>query len=404
MISLRKTMVRRCTPVLLCCLLLASCAEAPTGILSGNALLADQAFSPPTERISADDIFTLSSEMRAFLATRLAEADKTSGAQHPLIEALFMDRQVKLDYDAQVTRNAAQAFEAHAGNCLSLAILTGAMAKALGLEVRYQSVRIGEHWERDGDLLELVGHVNVSIGPPHAKARDPGFRPDWWTVDFVPEEELKGQAAEFVSEARIAAMFMNNRAAEALASNKVDEAYWWIRAAIDADPSHFGSYNTLGVVYLRKNMLDRAEIALRYALSMQPDSLQAWGNLAIVLHRAGRSEEAASIERSHPRSKSAMWLAAVDEGIRASASGNYLRARDEFERALRIDGANAEVHYRLAAAYLNLGDRRRATDHLLRAADASTTVKQRRLYATKLDLLRSAVGGLRLDPELARQN
>ena len=354
MISLRKTMVRRCAPVLVCCML-ASCAEAPTRILSGSALLADQAFSPPTERISADDIFTVSSEMRAFLATRLAESGKTSGAQQPLIEALFTDRQVQLDYDAQFTRNAAQAFEAHAGNCLSLAILTGAMAKALGLEVRYQSVKIGEHWERDGDLLELVRHVNVSVGPPIAVRRSPGFRPDWWTVDFLPQEELKGQTAEFVSEATIAAMFMNNRAAEALAANRVDEAYWWTRGAIDADPSFFGSYNTLGVVYLRKDLLDRADIALRYALSLQPDSPQAWSNLAIVLRRAGRSEAAASIERSHPRSKSAMWLSAVNEGIRANASGDYARARDEFEQALRIDGDNAEVHYRLAAVYLSLG-------------------------------------------------
>jgi hypothetical protein len=80
--------------------------------------------------------------MRVFINTRVAEEVKEHGTAHGLIEALFTDRWLQLDYDAGYTRNAAEAFDAHVGNCLSLAILTGALAKELGLEVRYQSVLI----------------------------------------------------------------------------------------------------------------------------------------------------------------------------------------------------------------------------------------------------------------------
>jgi Tfp pilus assembly protein PilF len=46
-------------------------------------------------------------------------------------------------------------------------------------------------------------------------------------------------------------MFMNNRAAEALARQQVDQAYWWVRAAIAQAPQFTAAYNTLGGVYLR---------------------------------------------------------------------------------------------------------------------------------------------------------
>jgi transglutaminase-like putative cysteine protease len=55
------------------------------------------------------------------------------------VQALYQPDQIRLEYDAAVTRNAAQAFEARTGNCLSLVIMTAALARELGLTVRYQS-------------------------------------------------------------------------------------------------------------------------------------------------------------------------------------------------------------------------------------------------------------------------
>ena len=46
-------------------------------------------------------------------------------------------------------------------------------------------------------------------------------------------------------------MYANNRAAEALASNDLDDAYWWSRVAIKADPRWMASFNTLAVLYRR---------------------------------------------------------------------------------------------------------------------------------------------------------
>jgi tetratricopeptide (TPR) repeat protein len=390
--------------VLLLCLALASCAHAPTPAASSDPLFSDSSFAPPSQPIDPADIFKVSPEMRAYLSSRVAEEVGKHGEARGLMEALFTDRRLQLAYDSEFTRNAAEAFDARAGNCLSLAIVTGAMAKEIGLAVRYQSVKTSEHWERDGDLLELVGHVNISIGMPVPRVRAWGFNSDWWTVDFVPPWEIKGQITQPISESRIAAMFMNNRAAEALAQKRTDDAYWWIRSGVALDPSFSNLYNTLGVTYLRKGLLTQAETALRFALSMEPDSSQTWHNLAVVLRRDGRIEQAASIEREHPRSRAAALAATIDEGIKANESGDYGRARDLLSRALRTASDNHELHYLLAVTYLNLGDRRRAMEHLLEAEADSTSVRQRSIYASKLELLKSTTSSFRLDPKLLQSD
>jgi Flp pilus assembly protein TadD len=390
--------------VLVLCLALASCADAPAPVASSDPLFDDSAFAPPSQRIDPGDIFKVSPEMRAYLSSRVAEEVGKHGEARGLIDALFTDRRLQLAYDAEFTRNAAEAFEAHAGNCLSLAIVTGAMAKELGLAVRYQSVSTGEHWERDGDLLELVGHVNVSVGMPVPKVRTWSFDSDWWTVDFLPSSETRRQISQPISESRIAAMYMNNRAAEALAHQRTDDAYWWIRGATALDPSLFSLYNTLGVTYLRKGLPAQAETALRHALSLAPDSAQTWNNLAVVLRRDGRTEEAALIDSQHPRSQAAALAAAIDGGMKANESGDYGRARDLFEHALRTARDNHELHYQLAVTYLNLGDRRRAMEHLLQAEADSTSVRQRSIYASKVELLKSTTSGFRLDPKVLQAN
>ena len=270
--------------------------------------------------------------------------------------------------------------------------------------MRYQSVRTSEHWERDGDLLELVGHVNISVGMPIPKVRTWGVNTDRWTVDFLPAADLKHQVVRPISESRMTAMFMNNRAAEALARKRVDDAYWWIRGGVAADPSFPNLYNTLGVTYLHKGLLRQSESALRFALTLEPDSAETWNNLAIVLRRDGRAEQAALIEQQHPASGAAALASAIDSGMKANDAGDYTRALGLFTRALQASGDNHELHYLLAVTWLNLGDRRRALAHLQQAQDNSVTARQRSLYASKAELLKSTTSSFRLDPTVLQAN
>jgi Flp pilus assembly protein TadD len=90
--------------------------------------------------------------------------------------------------------------------------------------------------------------------------------------------------------------------------------------------------------------------------------------------------------------------------MKANESGDYARALELLTRALRTSSDNHEIHYLLAVTYLNLGDRRRAMQHLLEARDDSLTARQRSIYSSKVELLNSRKSNFRLDPRVLQSN
>ena len=368
-------------------IVLAGCASAPEVVPPAGSLFADAAFAPPSRAIDPAQVFALSPAMRGYLAREIDEEVDRRGLQQGLVDALYSRQQLALSYDAEYTRNAAEAFEAKAGNCLSLAIMTASFAKALGLAVRFRSVEVEDSWGRDGDLALYIGHVNVSIGKKVPVVRTVEQSPDWWTIDFVPVTQAQRQRGEWIDEERIVAMYMNNKAAESLARGRVDEAYWWVREAIGQAPRFADLYNTLGVVYLRHGQLPQAEAALRAALGLKRSHPQALGNLALLLHRQGREAEAATVDEQIARLRAQSPFASYNRGRQAYEAGDYPRARIEFERALAASGDFHEFHYWMALTFLRLGERQRALTHLRAAERNSVTHGQQAAYAMKLQRL-----------------
>ncbi|HSW27079.1 MAG TPA: hypothetical protein VLJ62_30265, partial [Burkholderiaceae bacterium] len=268
----------------LCSLVLAisalACSTAPQApSLSPLALLHDESFTKPAQPIDAREVFALDDAMRSYLR----QSSKGSLFIHDpaewLVQSLYRRGDLKLEYDAAQTRNAAQAFDARAGNCLSLVVMTAALAKELGLQVQYNSAYTEETWSRSGALLLRSGHINITIGRRFVDRPRGGSRA--WTVDFLSAGELQGLRVRALEEATVVAMFMNNRAAEALARDATDEAYWWAREGVLADPGFAGVLNTLGVVYQRSGHAKAAEQVFSELLRRQPDQTQALHNLAV---------------------------------------------------------------------------------------------------------------------------
>jgi tetratricopeptide (TPR) repeat protein len=69
-------------------------------------------------------------------------------------------------------------------------------------------------------------------------------------------------------------------------------------------------------------------------------------------------------------------------------AGEYQLARAAFARELDRDPYNDEVNYWQARALLQLGEIKRADDHLNTAIEYSTTLQRREIYAAKRDHLK----------------
>jgi len=383
-----KACARLLAPAIVAVAGLAGCAtsSAPR-VAVPTELFADELFGAPGEPVDASRIFAMSDAMQRYARTEMLPLIRKVGAQRALTDALYGKGHLKLDYESAVTRTAAEAFEARAGNCLSLVIMTAAFARELGLPFRYESAYLEETWSRKGNLLLLSGHVNITL----YERLDTTTRyapSEAVTVDFLPPEDLRTLKTMDIPEPTVVAMFMNNRAAEALVQDRLNDAYAWAREAVRADPSFLAAQNTLGVVYLRRGALPQATAAFAHVLKQDPGETRALSNLAEAASREGRHDEAAQLRARLARIESTPPLHYFNQGLDALQRGDAVAARDLLSREARRSDA-AEVHFWLGIAYAQLGDVDRATRELTRAAESGATRSERDLYSAKLDRLRA---------------
>jgi len=356
-------------------------------------LFQDQLFQPAKNPVDTERVFAVTPEMRTYLRREVNEnVDKDVRRQ--LFDALYRRDKLQLEYDSAMTRNAAQTFEARAGNCLSLAIMTAALAQELHLKVQFQQVQVEEAWSRSGNLYFASNHVNLLLGTRNL-SRSPftgGYTidlADSLTVDFIPIPPKVRENAKPLEDYTVLAMYLNNRAAEMLANGQVDDAYWAARKSAETDPEFLNAYNTLGVIYQHHGDLAAAEASLRYALSQAPNNTIYLSNLVQTLLTENKQDEAGVLRERLAKLEPYPPFYFFNLGQDAMRQGDYVRARDMFRRELDRAPDYHEFHFWLAVADYQLGDLRAADKHMTEAMKNSTTRGDHDLYAAKLDRIKA---------------
>jgi len=374
---------------LLSCLLLAACVSSPV-TAPPDPLFHDQLFRVPSERIAAADIFAVSDSMKSFVHSELSGRLHGAGIQQRFAEALYTKGELRIDYESVRTRTAAETFEARAGNCLSLVIMTAALAREVGLPVRFQRVYVDDTWTRNGGVTFSVGHVNIGLGRRQIDGAFGRNDSDMLTIDFVPRRDLGGVHTRELAERTVAAMYMNNRAAESFMQGRIDDAYWWARAGVLQDPGFVGSYNTLGVIYRRHGNPGEAEQVLVRALELEPGNPHVMANLIPVLDDLGRFAESKRLSRQLAELEPNPPFSFFDRGLAALQRSDFTAARDLIVREIDRAPYHHEFHYWLAVAYAGMGDGEAARKELATAIETSATRNDRDLYAAKLDRIEAS--------------
>jgi Tfp pilus assembly protein PilF len=370
----------------LLCGALAACSVAPPASLP--AIFNDSDFAP-SAAVDASQVFAIDETMRQYVRTQVRREARSKNDRAALYDALYDKSRLKLEYDAAMTRNARETFAARQGNCLSLVIMTAALAHELGLQVRYQEVLGEESWSRSGDMYFVAGHVNLVLG------RRLGDHPNNYdtngmmVIDFLPSGDVAGYRTREISEATVLDMYMNNRAAETMSEGQLDQAYWWARAALRQDPSFSGAYNTLGVIQFRHGDLAAARRTLAHALIRAPDNTVLLSNLAQALEASGLPDEALPLRRRLLALQPQPPFHYFNLGKLAMQQGDYGQAIRLFSREIARDPYYHEFHFWLAQAYARLGQLEQAGKQLELALDNSTTRGDQGLYAAKLQRLRA---------------
>ena len=366
---------------------LAACASAPPMPPAAD-LFHDAAYKAPAQRIDPDAALAVSPAMRAYLAANIGQRVRHFDRRRQLINALYRG-DLKLEYDAESTRTAAEAFEARSGNCLALVLMTAAFAKEVGLTVHYQQLVGTEAWSRADQLYIGIGHVNLRLDDPARLNSFPYSDANSMVVDFLPSADARTLNTTLIKENTVIAMYLNNRAVETLTSGQLDAAYWWAREAIRTDPEMLGSYVTLAVIYRRSGRPAWAEAALGRVAEREPNNVYAMSNRVLALRDLGREAEAAALAKRLEQLDPQPPFKYFNEGMAAYRAGRIDAARRLFAKEVARAPYHHEFEYWLAVTYVELNDVERATIHLNRAKEVSTTRKDHDLYAGKLERLKA---------------
>jgi tetratricopeptide (TPR) repeat protein len=374
--------------VLLAWLLTACQSVAPLPAV--NDMFRDAWFSPPTVRINPQDALAATDEMREYARSKMTQLTghvDLADRRRVLIDTMYRKGGLRLDYDSSETRTASEAFKARTGNCLSLVLLTSAMAKELRLPVRYQSVVGVADWSQADNLFVSIGHVNLVMDQVPSEIEWKSWSAAPLVVDFLPPDQASVLETHLIEEETVLAMYLNNRAVESLIKGQTDNAYWWARAALLEDPSFISTYVTFGVIYRTVHHPEMANFVLERASSREPDNTTILSDRILVLRDMGKVQEAKALSSRLAALDPHPPMSYYNQAQAEMNAGHFESARRLYEKEIARDPFHHEFEFGLARVYFNLNDMKQAAIHLKRAMDISTSKEAHNLYASKLEHL-----------------
>lgn len=138
---------------------------------------------------------------------------------------------------------------------------------------------------------------------------------------------------------------------------------------IETYPYVYLAYNNRAVELTQNGSYTEAVVDLKKSISLAPDFIPAYMNLADVYKKTGRKDIAAEVYGSGLEANSDNAELLFERGLTYNSMGEFAKAAEDFTAVLSHSFHIESLIYR-AAALIRLGDPRRAADDLRAALDA----------------------------------
>jgi tetratricopeptide (TPR) repeat protein len=369
-------------------LLFSACQSTEVHVPPSDHLFYDQGFSgfSQVSLETEQQVFYLDDTAKAFVAATIDPMNNKIDQLDALVKAIFDRSELNLLYRGDANTIANNTFHSQEANCLSMSIMTYALATEAGFDVDFQEIMIPEYWTRRAGFTLLNGHVNIKIFAPH----DPNFfvfNTRSYQVDFDPQPSRNGLPKKVLSKQAVLSMFYNNKGADAFLQKDYVSAYAYFREALALEPNFHSAWINLGILYRLSEYFPQAEKAYQHALVIIPDSLTALENLAYLYSFMGRNEDAEKILTEVAGQRNSNPYYHVILGEQEMEEKHWDQALAHFRKALALDQGKHEVYFGLARVYFEIGELQQSERYLKLAKNNARNEYDQNRYQTKLDFL-----------------
>jgi Tfp pilus assembly protein PilF len=348
--------------------------------------LRDDLFGPPQPVPAPAELTALTDAQRAHFLDFFRAGVNNRHPVHRRIH-VYLDRHLSdMTFDNE-TRTASATIDARRGNCMSLALVTTALAEAAGVEIGWQLADAEPVYSSEGTVVYSANHIQVKLYEPALDTKGYSFTlaRDYLLLDYfvddMPEHGTALQRDQMLS------LAYQNLGVEALADDDLERAFWLLREALKYDAANPDAYNALAVVHRRAGAPDSAEALYRFTLDEFGDRLIVLRNYRRLLLAAGRHDEAAALERRIVALPDPDPFPLLQLGDEALDQGRPTTALSYYRKARKVAPYLHEIELRIARVHARSGDRSRARKHLERARRKAWTDADQRRYAAKLEAL-----------------
>jgi Flp pilus assembly protein TadD len=369
-------------------IILFACQSTQVQVIPTESLYYDQGFSGFTDLDieTQEQVFYLDETAINFVLDIMEPSDNQVDQIEALIHAIFNRSELNLLYQAEANTVASDTFHSRAANCLSMSIMTYALAEIAGFDVRFQEIIIPEYWTRRAGFSLINGHINLKV----SAQSDPNvyvFSPRSFQVDFDPQASRRSLPKKVVSKQAVLAMYYNNKSVDALLKKQYVLAYAYLRHALKTNPNFHSGWVNLGILYRLNGYLPQAEKAYQQALAIDSDSLTTWENLAYLYNLTDKETEAKIILSRVKQKRNDNPYYHVNLGEEFMEQHNWDEALAHFRKALTLDRSKHEVYFGLARAYYQIGNVGQSKHFLRLAKRKARNNQDEQRYQNKLDLL-----------------
>lgn len=279
-----------------------SCSHQPTVNVDKAPLELTTQIQPPLltqEEIAklpnASDIFRLSDKQLAdfqdYYQKQLAKGIKP----HKVVANYMQGYSYQFNYMGK-TFIATDTLSDEAGNCMSLAVLTTALAKSVNLEIDYKLVISEPIFSKESNVVTYSRHVQSRIFEREQAQATPSnyiVKPHV-IIDYFPNP--RSVVGQYINSEEFLSLYYQNVAAEALFDENLDLAYYYAYQAYSKTPKDSASRNLMAVMSRRLNLDNQAEAIYNDILAVEGDNLFALHNYHALLLSQQRQDEAKLIE------------------------------------------------------------------------------------------------------------
>lgn len=284
------------------------------------------------------------------------------------------------------TLTASQAIARRQGNCLSLAIVTRALADLVNVEVKYELVATPPIYQKNGDFVFVSQHVRTLLLDPKPGEIE-GYYPMWRgfiRVDYFPSNgthRLRG-----VKEREFYSMYYNNKAAEALSQDKDGIAFWYLKQSLNVNKADAQTINMIAIIHQRAGYPKNAEELYRYGLKYGGENFELLSNYYELLSDLDRSEDAASISKRLKKYKDPNPYKWINLANQKFEEKSYSSAIYYYKKANKMANYLHEGHAGIARVQYLLGNLNLAQKYIKKAIENSNNPEVDAIYKAEYRL------------------